>query len=119
MILMIDNYDSFTYNLVQYLGELKAKVQVYRNDALTIAKIRKMKPEKIVISSGGAPAVDICMIGKKLAGSSIKTAARAKAEVRATTCRGVCGGLIKTSPFLGWGRPAARRMPQEISAMKA
>ena len=43
MILIIDNYDSFTYNLVQYLGELKAKVQVYRNDALTIAKIRKMK----------------------------------------------------------------------------
>jgi len=52
MILMIDNYDSFTYNLVQYLGELKAKVQVYRNDALTIAKIRKMKPAKIVISPG-------------------------------------------------------------------
>ena len=52
MILMIDNYDSFTYNLVQYLGELKAKVEVYRNDALTIAKIRKMKPERIVISPG-------------------------------------------------------------------
>ena len=52
MILIIDNYDSFTYNLVQYLGELKAKVQVYRNDALTIARIRKMKPEKIVISPG-------------------------------------------------------------------
>jgi len=52
MILMIDNYDSFTYNLVQYFGELKAKVEVYRNDALTIARIRKMKPEKIVISPG-------------------------------------------------------------------
>ena len=52
MILMIDNYDSFTYNLVQYFGELKAKVRVYRNDALTIAKIRKLKPEKIVISPG-------------------------------------------------------------------
>ena len=52
MILMIDNYDSFTYNLVQYFGELKAKVEVYRNDALTIAKIRKMKPQKIVISPG-------------------------------------------------------------------
>jgi len=52
MILMIDNYDSFTYNLVQYLGELKAQVQVFRNDALSIAKIRKMKPEKIVISPG-------------------------------------------------------------------
>src|SRR5271156_6248570 len=52
MILMIDNYDSFTYNLVQYFGELKAKVEVFRNDALTIDKIRKMKPEKIVISPG-------------------------------------------------------------------
>ncbi|MDE2028307.1 MAG: aminodeoxychorismate/anthranilate synthase component II [Candidatus Omnitrophica bacterium] len=52
MILMIDNYDSFTYNLVQYFGELKAKVEVFRNDALTIAKIRKMKPAKIVISPG-------------------------------------------------------------------
>jgi len=52
MILMIDNYDSFTYNLVQYFVELKAKVEVYRNDVLTIAQIRKMKPEKIVISPG-------------------------------------------------------------------
>ena len=52
MILMIDNYDSFTYNLVQYFGELKQKVEVYRNDALTIAQIRKMNPEKIVISPG-------------------------------------------------------------------
>jgi anthranilate synthase component 2 len=52
MILMIDNYDSFTYNLVQYFGELKAKVEVYRNDALTIDQIRKMKPTKIVISPG-------------------------------------------------------------------
>jgi anthranilate synthase component II len=52
MILMIDNYDSFTYNLVQYFGELKADMQVYRNDALTIADIRKLKPKKIVISPG-------------------------------------------------------------------
>ena len=52
MILMIDNYDSFTYNLVQYFGELKQKVEVYRNDALTIAQIRKMNPARIVISPG-------------------------------------------------------------------
>ncbi len=52
MILMIDNYDSFTYNLVQYLGELKAQVRVYRNDALSIAQIAALKPEKIVISPG-------------------------------------------------------------------
>ncbi|MDD5668473.1 MAG: aminodeoxychorismate/anthranilate synthase component II [Candidatus Omnitrophica bacterium] len=52
MILMIDNYDSFTYNLVQYLEELGAKVVVYRNDAITPEKIKTLNPEKIVISPG-------------------------------------------------------------------
>ncbi len=52
MILMIDNYDSFTYNLVQYLGELGEKLVVYRNDKITIAGIEKLKPAKIVISPG-------------------------------------------------------------------
>ena len=52
MILMIDNYDSFTYNLVQYLGELGAEVVTVRNDALTVEEIRRMKPEGIVISPG-------------------------------------------------------------------
>ncbi len=52
MILMIDNYDSFTYNLVQYLGELGATVRVERNDALTLADIEAMAPERIVISPG-------------------------------------------------------------------
>jgi len=52
MLLMIDNYDSFTYNLVQYLGELGADVQVYRNDALTLEQIAAWKPERIVLSPG-------------------------------------------------------------------
>lgn len=52
MLLMIDNYDSFTYNLVQYLGELGQDVHVYRNDEITLADIHAMKPEKIVISPG-------------------------------------------------------------------
>lgn len=52
MILMIDNYDSFTYNLVQYLGELGAEVRVYRNDQITVAEIKRLAPEKIVISPG-------------------------------------------------------------------
>ena len=52
MLLMIDNYDSFTYNLVQYLGELGAKVRVFRNDALNIADVERLKPERIVISPG-------------------------------------------------------------------
>jgi len=52
MLLMIDNYDSFTYNVVQYLGELGADVQVYRNDEITVADIEKLAPSKIVISPG-------------------------------------------------------------------
>ncbi|MDD5421894.1 MAG: aminodeoxychorismate/anthranilate synthase component II [Candidatus Omnitrophota bacterium] len=52
MILVIDNYDSFTYNLVQYLGELGAELAVYRNDKITIGAIKKMHPKKIVISPG-------------------------------------------------------------------
>jgi len=52
MILMIDNYDSFTYNLVQYLGELGADVRVERNDQISIADIEAMAPERIMISPG-------------------------------------------------------------------
>ncbi|MDP2142429.1 MAG: aminodeoxychorismate/anthranilate synthase component II [Gammaproteobacteria bacterium] len=52
MLLMIDNYDSFTYNIVQYLGELGVDVRVYRNDALTIPDIEVMAPDQIVISPG-------------------------------------------------------------------
>lgn len=51
-ILMIDNYDSFTYNLVQYLGELGAEVAVYRNDAIDLAGIRALQPDAIIISPG-------------------------------------------------------------------
>jgi len=52
MLLMIDNYDSFTYNVVQYLGELGADVHVFRNDDIAIEQIEKLAPEKIVISPG-------------------------------------------------------------------
>ena len=52
MILMIDNYDSFTYNVVQYLAELGATVEVFRNDELTLNDIEQMAPKKIVISPG-------------------------------------------------------------------
>ncbi len=52
MLLMIDNYDSFTYNLVQYFGELGADVRVYRNDAITLEEIEALAPAKIVISPG-------------------------------------------------------------------
>jgi anthranilate synthase component 2 len=52
MLLMIDNYDSFTYNLVQYLGELGEDVRVYRNDQITVEEIAQLQPEHIVISPG-------------------------------------------------------------------
>ncbi len=52
MLLMIDNYDSFTYNVVQYLGELNAEVKVIRNDEMTIAQIEALNPERIVVSPG-------------------------------------------------------------------
>jgi anthranilate synthase component 2 len=52
MLLMIDNYDSFTYNLVQYFGELGSDVRVYRNDQITIAEIEALDPDHIVISPG-------------------------------------------------------------------
>jgi para-aminobenzoate synthetase component 2 len=52
MILMIDNYDSFTYNLVQYLGEMGQELKVFRNDKITLEDIEALKPERIVISPG-------------------------------------------------------------------
>ena len=52
MLLMIDNYDSFTYNLVQYFGELGQKVNVYRNDEITVNEIENLKPKHVVISPG-------------------------------------------------------------------
>jgi len=71
MILMIDNYDSFTYNLVQYLGELGQRVKVYRNDALSINDIKKLAPVKIVISPGPGRPEDAgisCEVIRQLSG---------------------------------------------------
>ena len=52
MLLMLDNYDSFTYNLVQYLGELGQEVVVYRNDEIRVEEVAKLNPRHIVISPG-------------------------------------------------------------------
>ncbi len=52
MLVVIDNYDSFTYNLVQYIGETEKKISVFKNDKITIDKIKKLKPSRIVISPG-------------------------------------------------------------------
>jgi anthranilate synthase/aminodeoxychorismate synthase-like glutamine amidotransferase len=52
MVFVLDNYDSFTYNLVQYLGELGAEVEVYRNDELTVEEVEALKPDRILLSPG-------------------------------------------------------------------
>ncbi|MDD4352772.1 MAG: aminodeoxychorismate/anthranilate synthase component II [Candidatus Gracilibacteria bacterium] len=71
MILMIDNYDSFTYNLVQYFGELGARMKVFRNDQITLEQIRKLSPQRIVISPGPGRPEDAgvsCQVIKTFAG---------------------------------------------------
>ena len=52
MLLVIDNYDSFTYNIVQYLGEMQVEMQIFRNDQITVDQIRALKPERILVSPG-------------------------------------------------------------------
>ncbi len=72
MVLVIDNYDSFTYNLVQYLQELGQKVTVFRNDKITLEGIRELKPERILISPGpgGPPDAGIsCAVIREFAGT--------------------------------------------------
>ena len=71
MILMIDNYDSFTYNLVQYLGSLREEVKVFRNDKITLSEIKNLGPKKIVISPGPGRPEDAgisCTVIKEFAG---------------------------------------------------
>ena len=81
MILMIDNYDSFTYNLVQYLGELGENLKVFRNDKIKIDEIRKLRPKSIVISPGPGTPSD--------AGISLELIEELKGEV---PILGVCLG---------------------------
>lgn len=122
MILMIDNYDSFTYNLVQYLGELGANIRVVRNDEITLDEIAALAPEKIVISpgpctpneagvsvplierfSGRIPILGVCLghqaIGQSFGGKVIhaKTLMHGKTSAVTHTAAGVFAGL--PSPF--------------------
>jgi para-aminobenzoate synthetase component II len=103
MILVIDNYDSFTYNLVQYLGELGAELQIVRNDALTIEDIEDLAPERILISPGPCT--------PKEAGISVETITRFAGRLPVL---GVClghqalayafGGQIIRAPRLMHGK---------------
>jgi len=81
MILMIDNYDSFTYNLVQYLGEMGEELQVYRNDKIAVDEIARLKPDRIVISPGPC--------SPKEAGISVETIQRFAGKI---PILGVCLG---------------------------
>ena len=126
MILLIDNYDSFTYNVYQYLGELGAEVSVVRNDEITVAQIERLTPEKIVISpgpctpneagislevikrfAGEIPLLGICLghqaIGQAFGG-----------EVR--RARAVMHG--KTSPIHHEGKGVFRGLPQPMTATR-
>ncbi len=125
-LLMIDNYDSFTYNLVQYLGELGAGVTVKRNDAIDVAGARAMRPDAIVISPGPCT--------PKEAGISLAIVRELGGEV---PILGVClgmqcigdafGGKVaragrlmhgKTSPVIHDGRTIFAGLPQKFDAMR-
>ena len=67
MILVIDNYDSFTYNLVQFLGELGAEIVVARNDKISLDEIRALEPQQIVISPGPARRMTVASPSRSLA----------------------------------------------------
>jgi len=74
-LLMIDNYDSFTYNLVQYLGELGAELIVRRNDAIDVAGVRALSPDAIVISPGPCTPAEAgisVVVLRQLAGQPVK-----------------------------------------------
>jgi anthranilate synthase component 2 len=117
-ILMIDNYDSFTYNIVQYFGELGAEVQVFRNDEITLEGIAARAPDRLVISPGPCspkeagisvaaiqhfmgklPILGVCLghqaIGAALGGNIIRAQAlmHGKTSVISTTQEGVFAGL--------------------------
>lgn len=118
MLLMIDNYDSFTFNLVQYFAELGEEVQVLRNDEIDVAGIASMKPDKLVLSPGPCspaeagvciaaidslmgtlPILGVCLghqaIGAALGGKVVraKTQMHGKADVISTDERGLFGAL--------------------------
>jgi para-aminobenzoate synthetase component II len=125
-ILMVDNYDSFTYNLVQYLGELGAEVIVKRNDAIDLAGVRALQPDAIVISPGPGTPAD--------AGISIELLQALGGEI---PILGVCLGLQcigqafggkviradrlmhgKTSPVIHDGKTIFKGLPKPFDGMR-
>ncbi len=126
MIVMIDNYDSFTYNLVQYLGEMGEDLRIYRNDQVTVEEVAALKPDHLLVSPGPCSPSE--------AGISVPLIRRLAGEV---PILGVClghqsvaqafGGEIvratrlmhgKTSPILHQGRGVFRGIPSPFTATR-
>ena len=126
MLLMIDNYDSFTYNVVQYLGELGADVVVRRNDAVAVADVERLAPEKIVISPGPCtpaeagisvplvealgpklPILGICLGHQSIAAAYGGTVRRAREVMHG-----------KLSPIHHGGRGVFRNLPPAFDATR-
>ena len=126
MLLMIDNYDSFTYNVVQYLGELGAEVAVRRNDAIAVADVERLVPEKIVISPGPCtpaeagisvavvqafgpkvPILGICLGHQSIAAAYGGTVRRAREVMHG-----------KLSPIHHGGRGVFRNLPPAFDATR-
>ena len=126
MILMIDNYDSFTFNIVQYLGELGAEVKVVRNDQITVEEAEKLRPTKILVSPGpcspaeaGVSCDIIRHFGSKLPVFGVCLGHQALGYVY--------GGKViradrlmhgKTSPILHTGKGVLRGMPNPFDAIR-
>src|SRR3990172_7823141 len=126
MLLMIDNYDSFTYNLVQYLGELGADVKVVRNDEVTVEQVESMRPDRIVISPGPCSPNEagislgvierlggrVPILGVCLGHQAIGQAYGGKVVHAKTLMHG------KTSPIRHWGRGVFRGLPSPFTATR-
>jgi anthranilate synthase component 2 len=141
MLLMIDNYDSFTYNLVQYFGELGQDVRVFRNDEITIEGIAELRPERLVLSpgpcspaeagicveairhfAGKLPLLGVCLghqaIGAALGGRIVraKVQMHGKASTITTDGRGVFHGLPEQFSVIRYHSLAIERasLPREL-----
>jgi len=126
MILVLDNYDSFTYNLVQYFGELGADLRVVRNDQITVAEITELAPEKIVVSPGprtpreaGISSDVIKVFGERLPVLGVCLGHQCIGEVYGGTV--VRAGRLmhgKTSPILHGGQGVFRNLPSPFEATR-